>query len=314
MNVHHYPIEHKQFPPSESELLLASTEREWKNFVVLPLHLPAMDDFASEPAILTSVDRIVLHLSGTGLLEHRFNGQTYRGKPFPGSFCILPRGNPSAWHLNHPATVLYFYLFPSLIAPIASDICHIGSDCLELGYLFNDYDPLIEQIGRTILSELQIGAAPSHLYIESLVQTLAIHLVQNYSSIPSTLTFLNGTLAPHQLRRVKAYIQERLSENLSLTELAGVVGSSARHFSRQFKQATGFSPHQYLIHSRLERAKVLLHEGRLPIAEIAQQTGFADQSHLTHHYRRVFDVTPGMRLQNGKNIQKDGKIVQEDIG
>jgi len=62
------------------------------------------------------------------------------------------------------------------------------------------------------------------------------------------------------------------------------------------------------------QAKLLLRDGGLTIAEIAHEVGFADQSHLNHHFKRAFGVLPRGVLQNGKNVQKEGEIVQDGGG
>jgi AraC family transcriptional regulator len=297
-------LQFKQYPPSESELLYTSIEQSWADFVILCMRLPIIKDFAPEPAILTCIDRMTLHISGTGLIEHKFDGQTQREKTFPGSVYILPSGTPSAWRLDHSAIVLHFYFFPSLLRSMAADLCDSGLSGLKLCYLFNGRDSFIEQIGWALLSKPQTDKVLSHLYTKSLAQTLIVHLFLNYSSKPSPRIFPPGGLTSHQLCQVKDYIQERLCEDLALTELASVAGLSRSYFSEQFKLSTGFSPHQYLIRCRVERAKELLQEGRMTIAEIARQVGFADQSHLTRHFRLVLGLLPSVVLQKSYNRQK----------
>jgi AraC family transcriptional regulator len=66
---------------------------------------------------------------------------------------------------------------------------------------------------------------------------------------------------------------------------------SPYHFSRLFKESTGFSPHQYVIERRVQQAKELLGSTTLPIAEIALLCGFANQSHLNRHLKRLFGVS-----------------------
>jgi AraC family transcriptional regulator len=84
-----------------------------------------------------------------------------------------------------------------------------------------------------------------------------------------------------------------LDEDLSLTILADIACLSPYHFSRSFKQATGVGLHHYVMQRRLEQAKTLLRRTNQPLALIALEAGFADQSHLNSVFRREIGVTPG---------------------
>ncbi|MDJ0597045.1 MAG: helix-turn-helix transcriptional regulator, partial [Pleurocapsa sp. MO_226.B13] len=75
-------------------------------------------------------------------------------------------------------------------------------------------------------------------------------------------------------------------------ELAALVQISPSYFSILFKQATGITPHQYVIQCRIERAKELLRQSDLAIADVALRLGFSHQSHLSRHFKRLVGVTP----------------------
>ncbi|MEM1392749.1 MAG: helix-turn-helix transcriptional regulator [Cyanobacteria bacterium P01_H01_bin.150] len=79
---------------------------------------------------------------------------------------------------------------------------------------------------------------------------------------------------------------------MSLNELARLVQISPYHFTRQFKKSTALPPHQYIIRTRVERAKQLLKQGNLTIAQVAYVVGFSHQSHLNRHFKRLVGVTP----------------------
>jgi len=104
--------------------------------------------------------------------------------------------------------------------------------------------------------------------------------------------FAKGGLAAWQQRAVTAYIEEHLAEDLSLSELAAVAYLSPYHFARLFKASTGFAPHQYVIGRRIERAKLLLSTMNWSLAAIAHAVGFAHESHLALHFRRLTGLTP----------------------
>src|SRR5271166_4915103 len=102
----------------------------------------------------------------------------------------------------------------------------------------------------------------------------------------------NG-LSRDRLKRVRDYIETHLDDRLTLTDLAGVACLSPYHFSRSFKEAVGVGPQRYVMQRRLERARSLMRRTHQPLAWIAQEAGFADQSHLTSIFRREMGVTPG---------------------
>jgi AraC family transcriptional regulator len=92
---------------------------------------------------------------------------------------------------------------------------------------------------------------------------------------------------------VLGLIEEHLCADLTLEQMAGTAYLSTYHFARQFRAATGASPHQYVIARRVERAKQLLQQpGDLKLAEVATRAGFSDQSHLTNRFKRLVGITP----------------------
>jgi AraC family transcriptional regulator len=96
----------------------------------------------------------------------------------------------------------------------------------------------------------------------------------------------------HRLKRVLSFIEDRLTEDISLHQIAESAGIRASHLRSQFRDSMGVPVHQYLIQRRLERAKTLLRRNSLSVAEIALAAGFAHQSHLARHMRRVMGVSP----------------------
>jgi AraC family transcriptional regulator len=91
---------------------------------------------------------------------------------------------------------------------------------------------------------------------------------------------------------VTDFVDDNLSMDLGISEMAGVANLSPYHFSRQFKRSTGLSPHQYVIGRRVERARELLSGTDLSVGAVASAVGFAHQSHLAYHVRRRFGVAP----------------------
>lgn len=99
-------------------------------------------------------------------------------------------------------------------------------------------------------------------------------------------------LAPWRLARVEAFVADNLTKPLRLTDLARAAGLSPMHFAAQFRATTGLPPHAYLVSRRIERAKILLSDTPLPLAEIARAVGFRSHSHFSTAFRRQSGVAP----------------------
>lgn len=95
-----------------------------------------------------------------------------------------------------------------------------------------------------------------------------------------------------KLKRVLDYIQTHLDCDISIVDLSNLAGLSSFHFSRLFQRSMGITPYQYVLQQRIERAKDLLLQGRSSIADVAIESGFASQSHLSFHFKRLVGVTP----------------------
>lgn len=95
------------------------------------------------------------------------------------------------------------------------------------------------------------------------------------------------------VHKVKEYIAENLNENLTIKDLAKSVNMSSSHFSRVFKQQTGFSPYDYILISRINRAKYLLQTTNMTIASVAYEVGFNSESNFVYYFTENEGISPG---------------------
>ena len=113
------------------------------------------------------------------------------------------------------------------------------------------------------------------------------------AGLRNELQRFNGGLAPWQCKRAKEIMLDDLSVSPSLAEIAATCGLSSRHFLRAFKASNGMPPHRWLLKARVERAREMLEKTAESVGEIANACGFADQSHLTRTFRKLFGTPPG---------------------
>ncbi len=127
-------------------------------------------------------------------------------------------------------------------------------------------------------------------YLQALGLVLSREL-QRLNQAPLQVA-VRGGLAAWQQRVVAAYIEEHLTEQITLAELAQLARLSPFHFSRVFKQSFGMPPHRYHVMRRIEQAKPLLAKSAMSVTEIGLAMGFSETSAFTATFRKLTGVTP----------------------
>lgn len=204
-----------------------------------------------------------------------------------GHICVLPANLPHEVVLENKQEMIGINFEPAFIEQIADEL--IGKN-VEIIAQWAAQDPLIQQLGIDLRREFQ--QSPRVLYVESVIQVLANHLIRHYCTSQIAIADATSKLSTEKLQKTIDYIHARLEQDITLSELADVVQMSQYRFARAFKQSTGIPPHQYLLLQRIERAKKLLTLTQLQIADISYQLGFASQSHFAATFRRFTKVTP----------------------
>lgn len=112
-----------------------------------------------------------------------------------------------------------------------------------------------------------------------------------------------GGLSSWQVRRVCDYIEDQLAEDISLADLAALVGLSPHHFCRAFATSLGAPPHRWRMGRRLVRARDLLETTMMSVTEIAADCGFASSQHFAAAFRKSLGVSPTAYRQDRRGLQ-----------
>lgn len=275
--------------------ILSSQNQGWENILVEEFQHPAGEGrsyYSDEHAICLSLaPRPVPLLQIQG-------GKTYTGLYGKGDISITPAKTPffARWDLEDH--YLQIRIASAFIQSVARETIDTNPERLELVREFRTRDRHIESIAMMLLSELKQENLGEKLYIESLANVLAVHLLRQYSAIKPRLAVYNGGLPERQLLQVLEYIDTYLHQDIKLADLAQLLSMSQFHFSHLFKQAMGIAPYQYLLQQRIERAKQLLKKSDRSIIEIALVCGFNSHSHLSKQFRQITGMTPKAYRQN----------------
>jgi AraC family transcriptional regulator len=136
------------------------------------------------------------------------------------------------------------------------------------------------------------GFPSGQLFLQSMEVALAAVLVQTYSLSRKATRRIKGGLSDVSRRNVIDFVRSRISEDISLADMAAVTGLSMTHFSHIFKTSMGESPHQFVLQQRVQYAKELLVSLNLRMIDIAVASGFKTQQHFARIFRKICRLSP----------------------
>jgi AraC family transcriptional regulator len=277
-----------------STLLNSSRDLGWSTmFAELRSHGPYEQPGTAGPHL-----EIALAVRGSdeGLVATKFAGTLRRVRPTTGTIWLRPaeaaadecRMAPSAWEAIH------LYMSSVVFARLKDDYNLPAGPERSIRYACGVQDELINQIGLSVLSEMTCPTAAGRMLVETSSLMLAARLAHAHAE---TELIRLPILTPHRLddgrlRRVLAYVEEHLAEDITVADLANVACLSIFHFTRAFAGAMGVPPHRYVSQRRLESAKAMLATGRASLSEIALESRFSSQSSFTRAFRRATGMTP----------------------
>jgi len=207
----------------------------------------------------------------------------------PVGFSVWRPGDESRYQWRAGGRSHFLFIAPEQVTTVLGDERPLAG----IGHHGPVRPPVLDLIFDALQADLAQGSPAGPLVGESLIAALIAQLAA------SPALNLRG-LSASACNRAIDLIDARFASPISLQELADAAGLGIRQLSRAFREATGRAPHQYLLHRRVEAAKVLIRQG-LPLAEVAGQCGFSDQSQLTRTFMRHAGTTPGRFRTHGVN-------------
>jgi AraC family transcriptional regulator len=229
--------------------------------------------------------------SGSARLVQTRAGVVHSGTVSAGTTYLMPAGCDSVWEGDSGQSVR-MRVSPSLVA-LAGEQLGRKSVPIEIRSVFLTRDPVIERLAQSFVSEIEMKAHPAQaLIVDALSTALAAHLLRSYNAFEPAGFVPERSLGKLEVARLTEFIEENLDRPICLEDLAALVNVSRFHFSRLFKRTIGVTAISYVEQCRIRRAKALILETALPLAQIALATGFADQSHFTRRFQRHVGCTP----------------------
>lgn len=139
---------------------------------------------------------------------------------------------------------------------------------------------------------LRMRAALLQASVEDDWEAWALALAQRTTGNEAWSAPIQSAITGSRMRLLDEFIDAGLGGPLGIKDLAGLLGLSEGYFTRAFKNATGKSPHSYLIDRRLAKARALIRDSTASLAEIAHTCGFNSQAHMATTFRQRLGLSP----------------------
>lgn len=234
---------------------------------------------------------IVVYRGAPAVMRRTSGGPWQSERVERGVVSLLTRAERSIWHWDRAIDVRHIYLGHDIIEATAAQVFDRLPERIEIADQLRGADPFLPACAEQLELELAQGGIGHNLVVDALRTQIAVHILRRYARIELPRLTHEGFPAAERDRLI-AFIEANLGESFGLDELARCVGLSPWHFARRFKIAFGTTPHGFVTARRIERAKTLLRDRRLPLKAIASDCGFADQSHFCRSFRKHLGVTP----------------------
>jgi AraC family transcriptional regulator len=236
---------------------------------------------------------IVLQLKAIPFIEQFLGNKKVSSGHYPvGAVSVIDLQEEPAVLLPNPFDALVQYVPQAALDEVAYS--HHRSRVDQLVWPHGVVDPVVHQLGKILLNSLDRPHHTSRIFLDHVLQALKCHFVFAYGGVPISAPQFLGGLSPWQVRRATELLEAHLDGNIALQKVAEACELSVSHFARAFKQTFRRPPYQWLTERRVDRARDLMTNSRLPLADIAARCGFADQSALHRIFKRIHGVTPGI--------------------
>jgi AraC family transcriptional regulator len=152
--------------------------------------------------------------------------------------------------------------------------------------------PLLQQCLWFMLDELKNPGFAHEVSMESLSRVLLVEVGRAFREVRTETSLPSGALAPWQLDRIRMFLETTPVQDVKIAEIASLCGVSESHFRRVFKLSAGMPFTTYVEKVRLERAKAMLADPKLPLKVVAHRLGFRHPSAFSNAFRKATGITP----------------------
>ncbi|MCI4645041.1 MAG: AraC family transcriptional regulator [Hyphomonadaceae bacterium] len=261
-------------------------ELGWERFSAYGLKYPPCHDGRVIPAV--SGHYFIEVMTGQQRVQIDFDdGRWIEDTWARGDFSVFPLGDDTYWRWPDALETTVFLLPVGWVSEIFGQTVAPGA-ILETIRRAND--PEVSRLFLMLDHELKAGGPHGPLFAESLVTAALSAIAKKYSRVHDLDTA--SAIPGGAISAAIAFLEANLCRQITLADIAAAADLHEAALLPAFKRALGVTPYQFVVQRRLSRARELLARSRLPLAEVALEVGYGNQSHFSSAFKKAFGVTP----------------------
>lgn len=247
---------------------------------------------------------VAYRVSGIATMTRMCAGVEVRRVPAVGTVTFASGDLPTEWAADAAIESIHLYVSSSALRAFAEQ--HLETAAApRIRWFFGIRDPWLAGYFQLLANECAQDDGQPHddpwriadsLFLDQTEHLLLRYLVRHHSDTPPAASrSLHMRIHPLRrdvTRRVEEYVEAHLGDDVSLRVLAGLAHLSVDHFLRAFRDATGKTPHRFVLDQRLGHAAAMLRASRAPVADIARACGFRSAAHFSVKFQARFGVSP----------------------
>lgn len=285
-----FALDKTSFVPSENRRVIGSSAGlGWADIAGVVVDAPDPDENVYHP-----VEALAVACSFRPFeVEALVGGKSQTGSVQSGSVTIFSPNTRIEVQTRAATLTCHLFMKPAFVSGVSKEIYGKTIDHFDLVSVLGAPDSIISHLmqafnamlaepdGRTFRGDYIASAIASELLTRHAALIDVPRLEEN-----------RARLSPRQMEMIRDFLEGSLDGDFHFGDLAASIGLSRTTFFERFTRTTNRTPNQYLQSLRIGKARQLLKETKLPIADVAVASGFADQSHLTRFFKRIVGMSP----------------------
>jgi AraC family transcriptional regulator len=233
---------------------------------------------------------LMVKLNPLSVAERRIDGRLRTEVQRRGATAYVPSGcSHSVRYVRPLGSLCLMTLSDNMVRDVADEL---GLPSFDGAPSFaHDPDSFVLQAFEALERELREGNPHGPMFGQTYSRLISAHIVTRYGSAGRRQSRL-PKLSTVRIKWLDDYIESRIGHSITLADLARQSGLSPYYFTRVFKDATGLPPYQYVLHKRIEFARLCLRQDRLSVDGIAAACGFNDLAQFSKQFKKICGVPP----------------------